>query len=321
MKKLAIAISAMVFAGAASGVSAADDGRFYVGGSTGYYKFDDDRLTGNTRTLGAQVGYQFNQNWALEASYVSDNGSMGPNAEVDGYGLSAIRSWGDEANWRWHLIMGVAHYNLDVRGPGVNDNSESIQTGFGVSRFLTNNLELRGDMRLGWDVEDNNLDGLGTLSLNYYFGEKAKAKPAAAPMPAPRPVVMPEPVAEPVKVVEKAPVAPVTIERHYLFKFDSDQVQPSYEADLQEAARFLRDNEGSAVLEGHTDNRGPDAYNQKLSERRAAAVKSKLVGYGADGESIETSGQGASQPAATNDTVEGRAANRRVEATITYTPE
>ena len=117
------------------------------------------------------------------------------------------------------------------------------------------------------------------------------------------------------------PAAPVTIERHYLFKFDSDKVQPSYEADLQEAASFIRDNDGTAVLEGHTDSMGAESYNNALSERRAEAVKSKLVGYGADGAVISTSGAGASKPAASNNTAEGRAANRRVEATITFTPE
>ena len=68
---------------------------------------------------------------------------------------------------------------------------------------------------------------------------------------------------------------------------------------------------------GHTDSQGPDAYNQALSERRAASVSNALAGRGVNRARLAQFGMGETQPVATNDTAEGRAANRRVELRIT----
>ena len=67
---------------------------------------------------------------------------------------------------------------------------------------------------------------------------------------------------------------------------------------------------------GHTDSIGTDAYNQKLSERRAASVKAYLVSKGIDPNRIYTEGKGKKNPIASNKTKEGRAQNRRVEIEI-----
>jgi OOP family OmpA-OmpF porin len=67
------------------------------------------------------------------------------------------------------------------------------------------------------------------------------------------------------------------------------------------------------IATGHTDSIGSDAYNQKLSERRAAAVKDYLVSKGIPASKITTIGKGESQPVATNKTAEGRQKNRRVD--------
>ena len=66
-------------------------------------------------------------------------------------------------------------------------------------------------------------------------------------------------------------------------------------------------------IEGHTDSDGDDAYNQKLSEDRAASVKSLLVDSGIDASRFETKGFGESKPVDNNTTPEGKANNRRVE--------
>ena len=67
------------------------------------------------------------------------------------------------------------------------------------------------------------------------------------------------------------------------------------------------------IATGHTDSIGTDEYNQKLSERRAAAVKDYLVSKGMPAAKITTIGKGESQPVATNKTAEGRQKNRRVD--------
>jgi outer membrane protein OmpA-like peptidoglycan-associated protein len=67
-------------------------------------------------------------------------------------------------------------------------------------------------------------------------------------------------------------------------------------------------------IEGHTDNTGSDAHNQDLSTRRAAAVKTALVGeFAIAQERLTTAGFGARRPVETNETIAGRARNRRVE--------
>ena len=68
---------------------------------------------------------------------------------------------------------------------------------------------------------------------------------------------------------------------------------------------------------GHTDSKGPAAYNQKLSEKRARQVEEYIYSLGFTGE-IKSIGMGESQPVATNETENGRSKNRRSEITITY---
>jgi len=73
------------------------------------------------------------------------------------------------------------------------------------------------------------------------------------------------------------------------------------------------------VAVGHTDSVGTDAYNQKLSERRAAAVKAYLVSKGVAANRVYTEGKGEKSPVADNKTKEGRAKNRRVEVEVVGT--
>ena len=99
------------------------------------------------------------------------------------------------------------------------------------------------------------------------------------------------------------------------FDFGSDQIRSESEPVLKEIAGALTENPGwNLKIEGHTDNIGGDQYNQALSERRAAAVKAALVErYQINAARLSTAGFGASRPKESNDTLEGRARNRRVE--------
>lgn len=101
------------------------------------------------------------------------------------------------------------------------------------------------------------------------------------------------------------------------FAYDSATVQPQFQRTLDEVARVLSDYNRTYVdVYGHTDSNGSDAYNQGLSERRAAAVADYLSTRGVTRARIGTRGFGETQPIATNETEEGRAANRRVEIKI-----
>jgi outer membrane protein OmpA-like peptidoglycan-associated protein len=99
------------------------------------------------------------------------------------------------------------------------------------------------------------------------------------------------------------------------FEFDSDQLNPASEPALRGIADLMRKNAAWTVeIEGHTDNVGGPRYNLDLSNRRAASVKRALVDQHAIATArLSTRGFGLTRPVETNETVEGRAMNRRVE--------
>jgi len=82
------------------------------------------------------------------------------------------------------------------------------------------------------------------------------------------------------------------------------------------AAEFVKKDYRDIKVVGHTDNRGGDAYNMRLSRDRAQSVRNRLVAGGVKGSRVETDGKGPTEPIASNDTEEGRAKNRRVEILI-----
>lgn len=109
----------------------------------------------------------------------------------------------------------------------------------------------------------------------------------------------------------------VTFASGLLYDFDSDAVRSDAGRNLRELASSLGKYPGSQLLiAGHTDEVGDDSYNQRLSERRAAAAAAYLRGQGVSGSRIATRGLGESEPVADNGTEAGRQKNRRVEVAI-----
>ncbi len=145
----------------------------------------------------------------------------------------------------------------------------------------------------------------------------AVAAPAvAAPPPAPRaaPAPAPAPAAQ-------APAASkVTYAADTFFDFDKSVLKPAGKAKLDDLVGKVKGiNLEVIIAVGHTDSVGNDAYNQKLSVRRAEAVKAYLVTKGIEKNRIYTEGKGEKQPVADNKTKEGRAKNRRVEIEVVGT--
>lgn len=102
-----------------------------------------------------------------------------------------------------------------------------------------------------------------------------------------------------------------------LFDVDKTDLKSAAQTNLQNLATSLQNNPQTNIsIVGHTDNTGSDTYNQGLSERRAASVKSYIVGQGVAASRLSTVGKGEAEPIADNTTADGRLQNRRVEIVI-----
>jgi OOP family OmpA-OmpF porin len=112
----------------------------------------------------------------------------------------------------------------------------------------------------------------------------------------------------------------VTFAADAFFDFDKAVLKPEGKAKLDDVAGKVKDiNLEVVIAVGHTDSVGSDAYNQKLSVRRAEAVKAYLVSKGIAKDRVYTEGKGKKQPVADNKTAAGRAKNRRVEIEVVGT--
>lgn len=109
---------------------------------------------------------------------------------------------------------------------------------------------------------------------------------------------------------------PLKMRLEILFDFDKSDIKPMYVPEVEKVANLLKANPGATVsIEGHTDGRGTEEYNLKLSDRRAKAVETYIEKkLGVDPNRVTGQGFGKTKPIASNDTDAGRAQNRRVEA-------
>lgn len=153
--------------------------------------------------------------------------------------------------------------------------------------------------------------GIGAISgalIGGIFGHCAFDPPHEVEPPPPPPAPAPPP---PPVVKQKIVLRGVN------FDFDKATIRSDAAEILDEAARILRDQPDVRVsVDGHTDARGTDEYNERLSERRATAVVDRLTRLGVGASRLQPQGYGESRPVASNDTEEGRAQNRRVELNV-----
>lgn len=206
--------------------------------------------------------------------------------------------------------------------------------GLGLKYQVAEILALKFDARhiIEFDKGDNTL--LYTLGFAIPFGKEA---PKVAPVVVETPKVAEEPVKKApldsdgdgvideldqcpdtmkgAKVDSVGCITLVNLDIH--FDTDKSDIKNMYNPRIEEFAKIMKmDKRLKANIEAHTDSVGRDAYNQKLSERRAASAVKALTDLGVDKDRIKAVGYGEKRPVATNDTAEGRAENRRVEAVM-----
>lgn len=146
---------------------------------------------------------------------------------------------------------------------------------------------------------------MATAECDPSLVKKAEPKIAEAKAPAAAPV----PVAGP----EKAAFAPITLQAETLFDFDKSVIRADGKKKLDdEVVSKMKEYPQVEVLlvTGHTDRIGSDAYNQKLSQRRADALKGYLVAQGVEDKRIETAAKGESEPVVSCDNVKGKVSGK-----------
>lgn len=111
----------------------------------------------------------------------------------------------------------------------------------------------------------------------------------------------------------------LTFNNEVTFDYDSAAIKSSFTNSLDKVSEVMQKYASAGKIVGHTDSSGAEAYNQRLSERRATAVKGYLASHGVPSYQLEAEGQGELQPRESNVTEAGRVLNRRVEIFVTPT--
>ncbi|MBD9456947.1 OmpA family protein [Pseudomonas sp. PDM05] len=315
---LGLAIGTLI---AASSFGALAQGQGAVEGELFYKKQFNDSVKHieDGFNPGARIGYFLTDDLSLNLSYDktnhtrSNDGTGNQKIKGDTGSLVAQYHFGQAGvdSLRPYVEGGFGHQsrgNVKADGHSGRDQSTLAIVGTGVKYYFTDNLYARAGVEADYAMDNGKWDYSALVGLGVNFGGNAGAV-APAPTPAPAPEPTPEP---------EAPVAQVVrVELDVKFDFDKAVVKPNSYGDVKNLADFMKQYPATHVeVAGHTDSVGPDAYNQKLSQRRADAVKQVLVKDGVAANRVTSVGYGESRPVADNATEAGRAVNRRVEASV-----
>ncbi len=312
------------------------DGQLYLTPGLALYKAPGGNKSHVGPALG--IGYMGSGGLGLEFLYShmdveydapdAQGGDIEGNADL--YWANLVYKVGRGSGWQPFLLAGAGLSDL----PG--DTKAELNVGAGVFGSFGARWFLRSDVRAVRGVgSGDDIEPFFTLGLSVALGDLPI--PADTPSTGRRPAApatrqdtgavgkvrretnqeaISETEAEQQSAVDDgdAPLREVVIEIR--FDFDSDRIRAEDHLDVQRIANFLRDNPGAkAVLEGHADSRGAEAYNQRLSERRANSVLRRLVDVeGIDPGRLVAIGHGELRPIVPNDTDANRQINRRVES-------
>ncbi|MEO5660780.1 MAG: OmpA family protein [Polaromonas sp.] len=345
---LALAQDSGWYGGANVGRSLAtiDDARItsglQAGGLTATSISDRDRSHG----FKLYGGYQLNRNFAIEGGYFDlgkfgytattiPAGTLNGDIKVKGLNLDVV---GTVPLTEKFSVFGRAGLNyaqakdtftstgaVQVNNPNPSKKGTNYKVGLGVQYALTDALSLRAEAeryRVNDAIGNKGHIDLVSVGLIYRFGGKTQAPAPQAAAPEPRVIAAaPEPVAPP----PPPPPPPARFEKYTLsatevFAFNSAELKPQ-QPKLDEIATALKGNSevNNVAITGYADRIGSKQANLKLSERRAAAVKTYLVSKGIEANRLKTEGKGEANPVVVcNDKkrpalIKCLAPNRRVE--------
>jgi OOP family OmpA-OmpF porin len=311
---------------AISAANAEDFTGGYVGGKVGTNRSDTSGLLNSSRSSSTTYGLEGGYSWGLGKTTLGVNGFYDSNEQSNHSPLGQLGSHVYGLGLKLGLPvdslmpyakLGYGHASGTGALSGNNFGSaNSVNGGFGLEYKFAPNWSIAGEWTAiapssnGTRLNNDNF----SIGVNYYFAPSEAAAPTPAPVAAPAPAPAPQPN-EAWKVIMEE--KPVHIEGAS-FDTNSAHLKPTASAKLQQVVDFAKKYpDANLEVSGYTDNRGSKAYNLKLSQRRANAVKAYLVKQGVSADRINTRGYGMETPVADNNTKVGRAQNRRVE--IRYT--
>jgi OmpA-OmpF porin, OOP family len=360
MKKSLIGLAVAATLGLSAFAASAEDmyrGAWYAVPGVSYMNTDSDLEADNGGGGFLAIGKELSESWDIQGRLGHNRadedldiaGASGRYKQTT-LGLDALYMFSRD-KFRPFLLAGIgaARNRVDYRVPGVDVDGKKTSwlagLGLGAQYLFNDNIGLQADLRHQWSRAK--LDDIPALGLNggtetvgntlfnlggiFRFGAPAPVVAEAAPEPAPIPVAEPAPAPAPAPVVEEPAPAPVactpqsetvTVGAEKLFGFDKANLKDEGKAALDEAAAKIKANPEikAVIVTGHTDRIGSDAYNQKLSERRAKQVADYLVTQGVDSSIITSEGKGESEPVvqctgnkATKKLISCLQPNRRVE--------
>ncbi|MWV16622.1 OmpA family protein [Pseudomonas sp. L-22-4S-12] len=298
--------------------------------------FDSARdFDNNGNLFGASVGYFLTDAVELRLGYDevhNARGDDGRNIKGSNTALDALYHFNAPGDTlRPYVSAGFSDQSIGQNGNGGRNGSTFANLGGGAKLYFTENFYARAGVEAQYNIDQGDTEWAPSVGIGLNFGGGSKPAPAA------------EPVAEVCSDsdndgvcdnVDKCPDTPanttvdadgcpavaevVRVELDVKFDFDKAQVKEESYGDIKNLADFMNQYPQTATtVEGHTDSVGTDAYNQKLSERRANAVRDVLVNqYSVGAERVNSVGYGESRPVADNASEAGRAVNRRVEAEV-----
>ncbi|VXC99734.1 Outer membrane porin F [Pseudomonas sp. 8Z] len=315
---LGVVIGSLV-AATSFGALAQGQGAVEVEGFVNRYFADSQRDFAHDEgnLFGGSIGYYLTDDVELALSYgeyhdLRGEGSAGSkNIKGNLTDLKAIYHFGQPGvGLRPYVSAGFGHQSIGDANDGGRNSSTLAIAGAGAKYYFTENFYARTGVEALYNIDQGDTEWQAGVGVGLNFGGGSKPAPAPAPVAA-APEPMPEPAAEPA-------METVRVELDVKFDFNKDSVKEESYGDIKNLADFMNQYpQTTTTVEGHTDSVGTDAYNQKLSERRANAVRNVLVNqYGVDGSRVNAAGYGESRPVADNATDAGRAVNRRVEAEV-----
>ena len=259
------------------------------------FEAEYNQVKGDVEGLGIPAGAEYKQ--------TQINGNF--------YATSDLITKNYDSKIKPYVLLGAGHYKYDIDGIAEEKEGTLGNAGLGAFWRLNDALSLRTEARGTYNFDEKFWNYTALAGLNVVLG--GHLKPAAA-------VVEVMPV-EPVAPVQPAPqelTEDLNMELRVFFDTNKSNIKDQYKPEIAKVAEKLVEYpNATARIEGHTDNTGPRALNERLSLARANSVKSSLVNeYNVDPARLATQGFAWDQPIADNNTKEGRAMNRRVFATI-----